>query len=140
MDKALLWPNAMVCTDSWSYPINAPVRIGQPHPRSYGAFTEFIERFVVNQKTLSFQEAVRKMTELPASFFNIEKRGSIKEGYYADLVLFDIDNIKANATYVTPCELSSGVDCLWVNGGIVIENRAINDSKFGAVLRNGKSE
>ena len=68
MDAAIGWKNAMICTDSWSYPINAPSIIGHPHPRSYGAFTTFIERYVLQKKSLSWQEAIHKMTYLPARF------------------------------------------------------------------------
>ena len=60
----------MICTDSWSHPINAPNNIGIPHPRSYGAFSQFIYDYVKIKKLLSFEEAVRKMTSMPANYFN----------------------------------------------------------------------
>ena len=138
IDEAITWPNAMICTDSWSHPINAPKKIGVPHPRSYGAFTQFIQDYVKKKKMLSFEEAVRKMTKMPARYFNIEGRGEITEGFYADLVLFDFDKIKANATYTSPCELSDGIKNLWVNGKQVIGQGKINDSLAGVVIR-GKS-
>ena len=136
IDKAITWPNAMICTDSWSHPINAPKKIGVPHPRSYGAFTEFLKRYVVDSHMLTFEEAIRKITSMPAEYFNLKRRGSIKIGYKADLVLFEKENIRPMATYTNPTELSKGVKHLWVNGNYLIESGVINDSKPGEVLRN----
>ncbi len=134
IDAAVIWPNSMICTDSWSYPINAPKNIGQPHPRSYGAFTEYLERFVIDKKMLDWEEAIHKITYLPAEFFGIKNRGQIKEDYYADLVLLDPNKVKANATYKSPRELSSGVVHLWVNGLHLIQNSEIQSQTPGKVL------
>ncbi|HAA16649.1 MAG TPA: hypothetical protein DCE41_35045 [Cytophagales bacterium] len=134
IDAAVLWPNSMICTDSWSYPINAPKTIGQPHPRSYGAFTEFLERFVLNLKALGWEEAIHKITYLPADMFKLEGRGQIADGYFADLVLLNPKTLKANATYMAPKSLSDGVEYLWVNGQLVIAEREIRQSNPGKVL------
>jgi len=134
IDAAVMWPNAMICTDSWSYPINAPKSIGQPHPRSYGAFTEYLERYVVNEKMLAWEEAIHKITYLPAEFFQLKNRGLIAEGYFADLVLLDPKNLKANATYLAPRQLSSGVKHLWVNGVQLIQNGEMQEHTPGQVL------
>ena len=134
MDYAILWKNAMICTDSWSYPINAPKVIGNPHPRSYGAFTAYLERYVIQNQYLSIEEAIYKITHLPAKVFKLEKRGLIKEGYFADIVAFDWANIKANATYMTPKCLSDGVEHLWVNGEAVICNKEIKNTTPGTIL------
>ncbi len=136
IDKAITWPNAMICTDSWSHPINAPKRIGVPHPRSYGAFTKFLKRYVFDTNMLSFEEAIRKITSMPADYFNLKGRGRIEEGYKADLVLFDKKKIKPMATYASPCKLSKGVEHLWVNGVHLIKSGVINDAKPGRILRN----
>ena len=136
IDTAIIWPNAMICTDSWSHPINAPVKIGVPHPRSYGAFTQFITDYVKLKKMLPFEEAVRKMTKLPATFFNIANRGEIHEGSFADLILFDFERIEPKATYTDPCQLSKGVIHLWVNGELLIEDGIINNKYPGRVIRN----
>ena len=136
IDLAITWENAMICTDSWSHPINAPKRIGVPHPRSYGAFTEFIYQYVLQKKMLSFEEAIRKITSMPADYFNIKNRGRIEVDYKADLVLFDIEHIKPLATYTDPCVLSKGVEHLWVNGVQMIENGVISDAVPGEIIRN----
>lgn len=134
IDAAVLWPHSMICTDSWSYPINAPVTIGQPHPRSYGAFTEFLQRYVLDEKLLGWEEAIHKITYLPAEFFQLKNRGLIETGYFADLVLLDPKKVKANATYLAPRELSSGVEHLWVNGAHLIQQGEMQDHTPGKVL------
>ncbi len=135
MDRAVTWPKAMICTDSWSYPVNAPKSIGQPHPRSYGAFTTFLERYVLQKKSLSWQEAIHKITYLPARFFQLGQRGEIKEGYFADLVLLRPEAVKANATYLQPRRLSSGVEHLWVNGQLTIFEKNVLPAKAGQILK-----
>jgi len=134
MDHAILWSQAMICTDSWSYPINAPKILGRPHPRSYGAFTQYLEDYVIKRPLLSIEEAIYKVTHLPASVFKLENRGLIEEGYYADLVAFDWDKVKANATYLDPMQLSGGVEHLWVNGKLTIHHQKIQDQQAGQVL------
>ena len=135
IDHAIQWPQAMICTDSWSYPINAPKTIGQPHPRSYGAFTTYLERYVLQEKKLSWEEAIHKITYLPAQLFQLKNRGQIKADYFADLVLIDPDKLKANATYLNPKSLSSGVEYLWVNGKMVIKAGNILDTCPGKILK-----
>jgi len=137
MDYAITWENAMICTDSWSYPINAPKVIGNPHPRSYGAFTTYLERYLINNKTLSIEEGIYKITHLPAKVFNLEGRGLLKEGHFADIVAFDWDTVKANATYLDPKQLSDGVKHLWVNGTQLIKEGKIGNETPGKVLTLG---
>ena len=135
MDQAVLWHDAMICTDSWSYPINAPKTIGEPHPRSYGAFTAYLERYVLQQKSLDWPEAIYKVTKLPAEFFGLKDRGVVEEGYFADLVLFDPNNIRNNATYLKPRSLSDGVEYLWINGVKTIAQKSVQDkARAGRVL------
>lgn len=136
IDKAITWSNAMICTDSWSHPINAPKKIGMPHPRSYGAFTEYLKRYVFDTHMLTFEEAIRKITSMPAEYFNLNDRGRIEIGYKADLVLFEMNKIEPKATYTAPMKLSKGVEHLWVNGVQLIDKGMINDKKPGKVLRN----
>lgn len=139
MDTAICWPNAMICTDSWSHPINAPQKIGIPHPRSYAAFTQFIYDYVKIKQLLSLPEAIRKITSMPADYFIIPDRGRIEEGRIADLVLIDLEKLKPNATYTDPLQLSDGTEYVWVNGVILIENGQINEKKPGVILKNVQS-
>jgi len=135
IDTAILWKKAMICTDSWSYPINAPASIGQPHPRSYSAFTVYLERYVKDLKALSWEEAIHKITMLPARFFNLKKRGEIKTGYFADLVLIDPKTLKVKASYTKPRQLSEGIEHMWVNGKHIIDQTMVKEICPGEILR-----
>ena len=139
MDAAVCWPNAMICTDSWSHPINSPHKIGIPHPRSYGAFTQFIYDYVKVKKLLSFQEAIRKITSMPANYFALPDRGLIAPGKIADLNLINFAKLKPNATYTDPLRLSDGVEWVWVNGTAIIEASIINETKPGVIIKNKHS-
>lgn len=87
-----------------------------PHPRLYGAFPEFLTGFVFQKKLLSLEEAVKKMTRMPAERLGLQKRGRLAEGYYADLNIFRPDELKAPATYEKPRQLSHGIYCTFVDG------------------------
>ena len=134
MDLAILWPDSMICSDSWSYPVNAPRQIGDPHPRTFGAFTRFLERYALTGK-IPFGEAVRKVTSLPAAWFGLEGRGAIAEGAYADLVLLDPDRLAEKATYEDPRQMSEGCERVWVNGALVLADGAVLDATPGRFLR-----
>ncbi|MEM7375520.1 MAG: amidohydrolase family protein, partial [Bacteroidota bacterium] len=139
IDTIVQWPLSMICTDSWSYPINGPKTIGQPHPRSYGAFTTYLERYVLDLKLLSWEEAIHKITHLPAQFFQLDQRGQIADGFVADLVLLNPDTLKAHASYTQPKSLSEGMEYVWVNGRLVIEAREIRESYPGKILTLNKT-
>ncbi|MFT5685566.1 MAG: N-acyl-D-amino-acid deacylase, partial [Myxococcota bacterium] len=116
MDAALLWPDAIVCSDSWSYPVNAPNPVGDPHPRTYGAFTRFLEEYALSRQRLSLGAAIRKVTRLPADWLGLPDRGRIAMGAAADLVLLDLSRVHARATYEDPRQFSEGTEQVWVNG------------------------
>ena len=108
MDAAILWPDSIICSDSWSYPVNAPNSIGDPHPRTYGAFTRFLEHYALREARMPFGQAVRKITSIPADWLGLYDRGRIAEGAYADLVLLDPAEVHERATYTEPRQLSRG--------------------------------
>ncbi len=139
LDAAVSWPRSVVCSDSWSYPINAPRQIGDPHPRTFGAFTRFLERYALRRERLPFGEAVRKITSYPASWLGLSGRGRIAEGAFADLVLLDPSKVREKATYEAPRQLSEGTERVWVNGTSVLEEGRVADRKPGKVLRRGVS-
>lgn len=136
---ALLWDGSIVCSDSWSYPWNAPRQIGDPHPRTFGAFARFFERYVLREGHLTFGEAVRKVTSLPAGFLGLEGRGHIAVGAWADLVLLDPARFRETATYREPRRLAEGVVGVWVNGVRLLEGGRIDaDRRPGRVLRRNR--
>ncbi len=93
-----------------------------PHPRGWGAFPRFIRHFVQEKKLLSLDEAIYRMSGLPAQVFKLRNRGHIRKGYYADLVVFDSKSIKDESTYDEPFTPPSGIEYVIVNGKIVVNN------------------
>jgi len=108
---------------------------GSPHPRTYGTFARVLGSYVRERNILSLEEAVRKMTSLPAQILSIQDRGLIKQGYYADIVIFDSNTIIDKATFKDPHQYAVGVHSVLVNGIIVIDQGVHNGNKPGRVLR-----
>ena len=107
-------PFAMVGSDG--------VPIGStPHPRLYGTFPRIIARYVRDLKVLTLEEAIKKMTSLPAERLGLSNRGALKPGNWADLVLFDPEEFTDTATYENPCQFPRGLNTVMVNGEIVID-------------------
>jgi len=94
----------------------------KPHPRGYGTFPRVLARYVRERKILSLEEAIRKMTSLPARTFKLGLRGEVKEGYFADLVIFDEREVLDTATYDEPFNPPKGIYFVLVNGQIVYAN------------------
>ena len=106
----ILRPEMNVCTDGLMH--------GMPHPRTYGAFPRVLGRYARDEKLLSLEEAVRKMTLQPATTFGIDKRGRIAAGWYADIVVFDPDTIVDTSTYTDPRQFPEGIEMVMVNGSV----------------------
>lgn len=87
-----------------------------PHPRAYGNFSRLLGKYVRDEQVISLEEAVYKLTSLSTKKLKIKERGLIKEGYFADIVVFDPDEIKDNATFERPHAYASGMKHVWVNG------------------------
>jgi N-acyl-D-amino-acid deacylase len=105
------------------------------HPRAYGNFARVYARYVRDEKLLRVEEAVRKMTFLPASNIGIARRGLLREGYFADVVVFDPQTIQDHATFEKPMQHATGVSEVWVNGVEVIRDGEHTGAKPGRVVR-----
>ncbi len=127
VDTIFRYPNTAVASDG---NINAFGR-GQPHPRSYGTNARVIADFVRARGVLSLEEAVRRMTSLPARSFGFTDRGIIRPGFVADLVLFDPDLVEDKATYDEPHQYSVGFDYVIVGGTPVVADGQITDERPG---------
>jgi len=114
---------------------NAATPQGQPHPRSYGTFVRILGKYVREEKLLRLEEAVRKMTSLPAARLGLQDRGILREGLRADLVMFNAATVRDNATFTAPHQYPSGIDYVLVNGQIVVEEGKHNGERPGLVLR-----
>ncbi len=104
------------------------------HPRAYGNFARLLGKYVREEKTVSLQEAVRRLTGLPAANLGLDRRGLIKQGYFADLVVFDPETTADRATYDNPHQYATGVKHVLVNGVRVIENGEHTGAKPGRAL------
>ncbi len=106
------------------------------HPRSYGAAPRFLNRLVKRGKVLSWEEAVRKMTSMPAELLGLkESHGLIKKGYAADLVIFDPEELTDTATYRDPFQYPKGIDYVFINGRLALEKGVFTGALAGKILR-----
>jgi N-acyl-D-amino-acid deacylase len=106
-----------------------------PHPRLWGTFPRVLGHYRRDVGLFSLEEAVRKMTSITARQFGLKDRGVIRDGAYADLVLFDPDTVADRATFDTPCEPSAGIQMVMVNGRIVWQDGAHTGARPGRALR-----
>ena len=109
-------PCTMIGSDSSVRSFSGPTFSGKPHPRGFGSFPRFIGRYVRERGLLKLPEAVRRISSLPAAVFGLERRGFIRHGFYADLVIFDYDTIIDEATFNEPFRMSEGIKHVFVNG------------------------
>jgi N-acyl-D-amino-acid deacylase len=124
------------------YPFNMPAADGSvsngrgmPHPRSYGTNARVLGRYVREMGVIGWEEAIRRMTSLPARKFGMENRGLLQPGYAADIVLLDPATVSDKATFEKPHQFSSGIPWVIVNGQVVIENGIHNGTRSGKSLR-----
>lgn len=128
-------PWAMVSTDAGGFDPEWARGYGPVHPRGYGSYPRVLGRYVREEGLLSLEEAIRKMTSLPANRLSLFDRGRIAPGCKADLVLFDPDAISDRATFEDPHQLSVGVHEVWVNGVRVLEDGQHTGATPGQVVR-----
>ena len=112
-----------------------PMGEGVPHPRNYGAFPRKISRYVLEEEVIDLASAIRSMTHLSASVMGLPDRGFLREGAYADVVVFDLEGLRDRATFEAPHQLSEGVVHVFVNGRPAMLDGAFTDVRGGRVLR-----
>lgn len=105
------------------------------HPRGYGSFAKVIRRYVIEKETLTIEEAVHKMSGLPAQTLGLEKRGVLKEGNKADILIFDMSEVRDVATFEKPHQPAEGFDWIMVNGRPARERGEFSEQRFGEVLK-----
>ncbi len=128
--KVLTHPQATVGSDG--------IYGGKTHPRLYGTYPRFIKEYVREKKILSLPEAVRKITSFPARILGISDRGVLKEGNWADVVLFDPKTIADTATYEDPIRYPVGISRVFVNGETVVDQSGYTGALPGRVLRKAR--
>jgi N-acyl-D-amino-acid deacylase len=108
---------------------------GVPHPRGYGNNALVLARYTRELKLLRLEEAIRRMTSLPATTFRLRGRGELKEGKWADLVVFDAEKVQDHATFKDPHHYSTGFAYVFVNGVAVVKGDVHTGARPGRVLR-----
>lgn len=106
-----------------------------PHPRAYGNFSRLLGKYTRDEKVIPLEEAIRKLTSLPATNMKIQKRGLLKRGYFADIVVFDPLKIGDHATYTDPHQYATGVTEVFVNGKQVLKDGQHTGAKPGRIVR-----
>ena len=106
-----------------------------PHPRAYGSFARVLAKYVREEKAVTLEEAIRKLSGLPAQNLKLDRRGLLKEGYFADIVVFDPENVQDHATFVEPHQYATGVLHVFVNGEQVLKDGEHTGATPGRVVR-----
>jgi N-acyl-D-aspartate/D-glutamate deacylase len=132
--KRLAMRAPFVCFDTDASPTN-PNHVASSHPRAFGSFARVLAKYVREDHVISLEEAVRKLTSLPASILGIEDRGRIAPSMAADLLIFDPEKVRDAATFTEPLSYSEGIDTVLVNGQVVIEEGKTTEAFPGEVLR-----
>lgn len=122
---------------SWTM-VSSDGGIGGRHPRGTGTFPRVLGKFVRENKWLTLEEAVRKMSSMPAKRLGLKDRGIIKKGMKADLLLFDKDKVSDRNTFIQPQILSEGIEIVWVNGQKVWEGGKVTGTMAGEILKKQK--
>ena len=128
----------MIGTDSSARCFSGPTCKGKPHPRGFGSFPRFLGKYVRDEGLMSMSEGIHKMTMLPARTFGIHKRGVIKKGAFADLVIFDQEKINDRATFEDPFLKPEGIYYVFINGLPALWEGKITGVRAGRILRHGR--
>jgi N-acyl-D-amino-acid deacylase len=132
---AAVQPWVSFCNDSEGTSPDGLLGSEFPHPRAYGTFPRVLRKYVREERRMSLEEAIRKFTSLPASRMRLNDRGALKAGLWADIVVFDPEQITDKATFAAPKQLSVGMQWVLVNGVPVIANGIATNALPGRVLR-----
>ena len=133
-EEILRHPLVMLCSDGSALAPYGPLHQGKPHPRNYGTFPRFLGLYVREKKALTLPQAVKKVTSMPAAKLGLKDRGTLKQGNFADIVVFDPAKIADRATYTEPEQYPLGIDYVIVNGQVVIDHDRHTGALPGKVL------
>ena len=131
VERILRYPNTAIASDGGVRELG----VGMPHPRSYATNSRVLAEFVRRRNVLTLEDAVRRMTSLPARTFGFRDRGLVREGLAADLLIFDPARIEDKATFQKPHQYTEGFDFVLVNGTPIVEDGKLNDTRPGKILR-----
>jgi N-acyl-D-amino-acid deacylase len=132
--QELRYPAMMIGTDGYGLAVDGPLSTGLPHPRNYGTFPRVLGRYVREAGVISLEEAIHKMSGLPAQKLRWTDRGLVREGFKADLVILDPETIVDQATYEAPHQYPLGILHVIVNGQLVVREGAHTGARPGEIL------
>jgi N-acyl-D-amino-acid deacylase len=133
--KQLTLPWMSFCSDMASVASEGAFLASSIHPRAYGSFARVLGHYARDEKVLPLQEAIRRLTSLPAENLRLQRRGQLKAGHFADVVLFDAAKVKDHATYDKPHQYATGVRHVFVNGVQVLRDGEHTGATPGRALR-----
>lgn len=139
VDKAVVNPFSIISSNGSGYNLEHSKSGELVHPRNFGSFPRVFANYVKKRKVVGWEEAVHKMSGMPAEKFKIEKRGKIVEGNHADVVVFDPNSIRDMATIENPYKYSSGIEWVIVNGKPAVKNGLITNLRSGEVIKRKSS-
>jgi len=126
-----------VCFDTDASPVN-PAQSRGTHPRAFGTFSRVLAKYVRQEKVISLEEAIRKMTSLPARILRMDEWGMIGKGKGADMVIFDPEKVQDKATFTDSPQFSEGIDYVIVSGQVVLDEGQITGALPGKVIRHNR--
>lgn len=137
LERLIRWPFTAIGSDGWSEEKETMLSRSRIHPRNYGTFARVLGRFVREQGVLHLEDAIRKMTSLPAKRIGIDDRGLLRAGMVADIVIFDAAKVIDRATYHNPRQFAEGVCFVLVNGVVVLDQGEHTGALPGKMLLKG---
>jgi N-acyl-D-aspartate/D-glutamate deacylase len=138
MNLAMAQPWCSIGSDGSALAVEGPLRAGHPHPRSFGTFARVLGEYVRNRHLLRLEDAVRKMTSLSAAKAGLIERGLLRPGLFADVTVFDPDQVADRATYLDPFRYSVGIRYVLVNGQLVLDGGQHTHAHPGRALRHSR--
>lgn len=135
MQAALKSPFVSICTDSGARATDGPLAGSKSHPRGWGTYPRILGKYVRDEKLMPLELAIHKMTGLPASNVGLKQRGLLRQGYFADVTIFDPKTVIDRATFAEPNQYPVGINFVIVNGQIEVDNGQRTPALAGQVLR-----
>jgi N-acyl-D-amino-acid deacylase len=132
VNKILAFPLTFVISDGWGQGLKGS---DKSHPRNYGTFPRVLSRYVRERKTLALNDAIQKMTSMPAEHFQVKDRGVLQKGKFADITIFSYHGIMDKATFEKANQKPQGIEYVIVNGKVIINKGELTDTRAGRILR-----
>jgi len=138
IERVFRFPRTLIGTDGGAVAPDGLLATGHPHPRSYGTFAKVLRNFVLDSGWVSLEEAIYRMTGMAAERLKLMHRGKLVEGFYADLVVMNLPEVRDMATFTKPHQISQGFEAVYTNGVKVWDGKRATGAMPGGALRYGR--